>query len=240
MSSLNNYFPHIFCITLPPSAEDIAAGRPNRRLQMEAELAKHNITNVEFIDGIDGRLLNIDPNLKSFDGEPVHKGDIGCVLSHLKVAKLAKERQLPYYLVLEDDAEFCEGFESAFDNAMKPFGFPSMSNNPYILNHFVWDMLYFGGEDKDRNGKPKNVMDNWIQTFATFTTHAIAVHSCMYDALIAELSKQDEKVDVAISNLHKDNVMYSVVPKLVYQRAGWSYILEKDVDYKHLRPKVEE
>ena len=52
-------------------------------------------------------------------------------------------------------------------------------------------MLYLGGEDK---AGIQHISDTIVKTQKVFTTHAVAFKQSCYDAVIAELSKENEKI----------------------------------------------
>ena len=122
MNLIQTSFQNIFCVNLKR--------RPDRLIEIKEELKKHNI-NVEFVVGIDGKTLNL-PDMISSDGEAIHKGDIGCAQSHLKIAKIAKQRGMKNYLVFEDDAQLIDNFNDVF-----PIYFSQLPQD--------WNFFYLGG-----------------------------------------------------------------------------------------------
>lgn len=211
MNKLEGFFEDIFCINL--------ARRMDRYIQATAEFEKHNLE-VKFIEGIDGKTLPVRYIL-SKDGMQVSRGDLGCTLSHLKVTKLAKERKLKSYLVFEDDVELDPNFNELLLKYLE-----------YIPSD--WDMIYFGGN----HNKPLVKINEHISKMTqTFTTHAMIVKDTVYDKMIEMWSKENEKVDVALSELHRDNNCYVFTPHIAFQRPSFSDILNIETDYKHLRNK---
>ena len=208
---LNKFFDAIFCLNLER--------RPDRKLQAEAEFKKHNI-NVEFVTGIDGKLLP-DPEAISKDQLPVSPGDIGCTLSHLKIVQLAKERGLKQILILEDDVEFAENFNTVF-----PDYFSQVPED--------WDFLYFGGNHSSGGLQLLSNDSNVARIFYTYTTHAYAIRESVFDAMI-EVLQQKEKVDINIGSLHSKFNSYCFRPHLAFQRESFSDILDKPTNYVHLR-----
>ena len=80
---MSTLLPHIFYINLDK--------RTDRREEIEAQLRQYNLYDqAERFPAIE------TPNL----------GILGCTMSHLAVLKLARERQYPYILILEDDFYF--------------------------------------------------------------------------------------------------------------------------------------
>lgn len=207
--TVNNYFDGIFCINLKK--------RPGRKQQAMDEFAKHNIT-VEFVEAIDGNDLGAIL-VTGADGTIPSPGDIGCTLSHLKVAQLAKERELRNYLVFEDDVELSADFTSDFAQVVKQLPLD-------------WDMLYFGG---NHAGGYISAAPNLVQVTKTYTTHAMAVNRHFFDKIIEVLGRRNDKVDVLIASLHATANCFCFMPHLAFQKPGFSDILNKQVDYPHLR-----
>ena len=132
---INSFFYMVYFIYLErrwnhwrdPVTGEIVKGQKS---DLVGELHYHNISAMG-IEGVDGRKLSA-PTAISSDGSPVSRGDIGCVLSHLKVVKKAKELGYKNYLVLEADVEFADDLQEKFSKYIKQV--PE-----------DWDMLYLGG-----------------------------------------------------------------------------------------------
>ena len=190
--------------------------RADRHFEAETELTHHGI-DFEFVEGIDG----IEMGYQAFTGTDNEKGspgDIGCKNSHLKVAKQARDLDAKNYLVFEDDVELSKDFQSQFAEYIKEL--PD-----------DWDMLYFGGN----HDKPIFMVSKHIAKMSrTFTTHAIAINAKAYDQVI-EVLENNDKVDLCLSSLHAKLNCYVFQPHLAWQREGFSDILNKKQDYKHLR-----
>lgn len=217
-SNFNKFFKHIFCINLDR--------RPDRWSQIQEEFKKHNITNVERIAGVDGQRLDYAEQFKSLDGQKVSFGDYGCTLSHLSVVQKAKELNLPYYVVFEDDAEFCDNF-----NDLLPGYLAELRELENVRLHKKADMIFFGCS---RVGMTQNLTPHIQMIYKAYTTHAMVIRQSMYDDLIKCWSRI-EKVDVAFSVLQSEYTCLAFTPNLVYQRKSFSDILNKDSDYVHLR-----
>ena len=81
-----------------------------RKHFQEKQLNGYDHTFVEGINGytLDYSKLNLNTNRDIF--RKLKKGEIGCLLSHLKSYENALELKLKEVLILEDDAELCENF----------------------------------------------------------------------------------------------------------------------------------
>lgn len=84
----------------------------DRKQYMSKECEKFsNILDIEFIDAIDGRLLENTIIEEYYDeisafkklGRGLKLGEIGCCLSHIQIYKKIIEEKLEYCLILEDD-----------------------------------------------------------------------------------------------------------------------------------------
>lgn len=88
----------------------------DRRALLEAELSRAGIS-AERVAAVYGRAV---PDwLKSFYGEHLAPGEVGCSASHLVVYKTILERNLPFALVLEDDARLAGDFKPTIHRAVE-------------------------------------------------------------------------------------------------------------------------
>jgi GR25 family glycosyltransferase involved in LPS biosynthesis len=86
--------------------------------------------NHERISGVNGKKLNEDILNKyiqksksfGFNNEKMNKGEIGCLLSHIKVFKESLKKNDEYIIVLEDDANIINWMNN--------------DTNKYLLNHY--------------------------------------------------------------------------------------------------------
>jgi len=214
MRTLNDIFPGVFCITLEVGENP---SHPERLVAACREFARAGIS-VEFVEGVDGRKLDISEPMSRDGDSVVRKADMGCTLSHLKVVQMAKKRNLPRYFVFEDDVVLADNFQERFYQAM--CGVPAF-----------WKMIYAGGDNQLPNSEP--TLNNLVKgTNRTLTTHAFGATQAIYNDLIRVLY-QHEKVDLNISELHTMSGCFTMHPPLAGQRPGWSYILSKEVQNEH-------
>lgn len=99
--------------------------RPDRRKNMEDKLKDIGVNNYEFIDAVDGQILQPNPDLKYFfrnNDFGYRRGMMGCALSHYNLLKqLIKDPFNDYYLIMEDDATFCSNFGEKINNLSSHF-----------------------------------------------------------------------------------------------------------------------
>jgi len=99
---------HIYCINLQNAVK--------RRNFMEKQVKKAGFTNFEFIEGLDGSLLDMsqliedglydDESARKYHNRPLRLGEIALSLSHGRVYEKILKEKLNIALILEDDALF--------------------------------------------------------------------------------------------------------------------------------------
>ena len=181
---LNDFFEKIYCINLER--------RPDRKEKAIEHFNKIGI-DVEFIDAVDGNnLVDLKTNLKP--------GEIGCVLSHIKVYEKAIKDSIGNYLVIEDDCEFDANVQHLFSEYYKQV--PD-----------DWCLLYFGGNHN--HTEINKISENIHKLHKTYTTHCYAVRSGFSHFLKEYISKQlndYEQVDVELSKIQIIKPCYGMLP----------------------------
>lgn len=216
---LNDFFEKIFCVNLDR--------RTDRWAECQEIFKKHEL-NVERISAIDGSALafplsnNVDEN--GYVHPPhingVNIGAIGCSMSHLYIARYAKQTNLRNYLVLEDDVDFISELNPIFD----------MISNQIPQ---AWDLLYLGGNHF--SGKPTKYTEHLYKINWTVTSHSIGVNSSIYDRLIEKLTKIARPVDCNYAELLKETNSYVTNPHLAWQRHGYSDVQASVQGYDFLQ-----
>jgi GR25 family glycosyltransferase involved in LPS biosynthesis len=97
--------------------------RPDRKKTTEDLFEKHNIENYQFVNAVDGNVLEPTRELQLLFKDNdfnSRRGVIGCAMSHLKLwRELLDDKHNPYYVIFEDDIELCAGFRERFEK-LKP------------------------------------------------------------------------------------------------------------------------
>ena len=174
----------IYCINLKI--------RNEKRNQLKKQFKRRNL-NVKF------HIVDLHKNPK-----------IGCINSHFEIISKAKEKNIPYVIILEDDAKFLK----------------SLNNIPTPPKD--WDMLYLGGYIKERFSEYNS---NW-DCVSSWCTHAYIIHSRIYDKVLnnfEQWSKTQSSDKVAIDEyyidyIHQNKKTYIVKPQMVIQFEGYSDI----------------
>ncbi len=145
----------------------------------------------------------------------------GVKQSHIEIIKIAKDRKYEKILILEDDVVFAENFESVF-NLVVP-----------DLNKLDWEMLFFG----------VNHVKPWIpctqnlgKIVRAYAIHAYIIRQELYDKLIVNTVNSGKEIDVYYADdIFPHHNCYCVRPTIVWQKAGFSDILQGYRDYKVIR-----
>jgi len=92
---------------------------------MEAQLKQQSFTDYDFMNAVDGNELIPTEHLYTLFKDNdfnYRKGVIGCALSHMTLWKqLVRDSDCELYVIIEDDAEFVDGFEVKLNKAIRLF-----------------------------------------------------------------------------------------------------------------------
>lgn len=142
-----------------------------------------------------------------------------CKYSHWFCIKLAQHEQRTEFLVLEDDVVFSDDFSLDLKDVPDD-----------------WDIVYFGGNHS--RGTPIHVKNNVYKCTYTLCAHAMLVRYTCYELLLNRLLETEEPVDVILGKLHATDVnAYVIYPHTAWQRAGFSDIERRQVDYSFLKDR---
>lgn len=166
------------------------------------------------------RVEAIRPN----GGRTPKDGYLGNRLSHIKCIKIARDLNLSNVLVCEDDARFdrkkIEEINSIIDDFVS-----------FLDSDIDWSHLYFGAGHKD---PPKDTKFNHIKKMVkAWSVHCYLVNSKYFDTIIDNMEKVNISIDKAYHYQYQTkDICYSLHPRLVYQKEGYSYITKKEEDYR--------
>jgi glycosyl transferase family 25 len=203
---LFNWFDKVYCINLDR--------RVDRWDETINEFEKWGLKDyVERYSGIDGK--DIENNTK------INNGELGILLTHLKIITEAKEKNYKNILILEDDIEFTEKINDIDDY---------MSLVPTD-----WDMIYFGGNHNKHMGKSINfINDKIIKLNDTYGIHCVALNNSVYDVILEIIIGKNKAIDVYYADIQKSYNCYGFNPSIALQRESFSDIQNKNVNYKWL------
>ncbi len=200
-----NHFNKVFVINLAEATQ--------RWQTFLLELKKIGVNESEIIhvEAVDGNLLPQKEGLK--------KGELGCLMSHLKIIETAQKENLESILIFEDDVNFDKKISRLFPKYIK-----QLPAN--------WDMLFFGGNHSET---PLPFSKNILQVMDMRCTHAYAIHQSMYQTLIDNLKNCHVPIDLFYTQIQRKYKCYVFYPHIAWQHAGESYIRKEKVDYVSIR-----
>ena len=167
--------------------------RLDRYKQIKADFETYTNINLIFIDAIKHE-----------------KGAIGCFLSHKKCISLAKEQNMPYIIVLEDDCLPGDNFENRLINIVE-----------YLKNNNDWKLFLGGVKKSNRIVYKCNSELEPIYTIKNgYCTHLSIYHHNIYDEVL-QVNHIENCVD---TYWHSRFLALITLPFLAYQRNGYSDI----------------
>jgi GR25 family glycosyltransferase involved in LPS biosynthesis len=206
---IQKYFGKIFCINLDR--------RPDRWEHFIKQSKEFNLTEFERVSAVDGK--NID--LSKYPTN-LTDGELGLVLTTIKIFEGCLENKYNNVLILEDDCVF----EKEILNVDKYF-----QNLPPN-----WDMIYFGGNHNIHGNYPEPVkVNDFVKKVSyTYSSHMIGFNIKMYEQILSLLKTYQFQVDIVYSMLQKENNCYTFYPRLSTQLVDYSDIQNKVTDYNWL------
>ena len=169
-------------------------------------------------------------NYTRFNAIKCKNGRVGCSMSHLKILKDARDNNLDYVVVVEDDICFTQ--PEMFNVMMKNF----------LEKDIKYDVLLLAG-----NIRSTRQLDTFIyKASKSFTTTGYIVKKHYYDKLINNiedgiknlLSHPDKHMFFAIDtnwfNLQRQDNWLIFRPRTVSQLPDYSDIEERYISYNHL------
>ena len=206
---LEKYFDKIYCINLDK--------RTDRWDFFTKQCKKYSINSVERISAIDGSLVEGDMYPSKF-----LKGEIGLLLTSIKIFEDAIEKGYENILLVEDDC--------------------LLNDNFFKLDEYFnflpddWVMLYFGANHNTHGGweEPKKINDRVLKLSHSFSALMIGFKKIIFDEILTNLKSFVDQNDVVYSKLQKKYTSYCFTPIIATQLVGFSDIQNKEVDYNWL------
>jgi len=178
------------------------ARRPER-LSRVSKLLQWSGIDYHRITGVDGRDIGLPPHDHNISTE----GAYGCLLSHLAVYQLSKQRGHRRVLVLEDDICIHRNFDVILSEFMR--GIPS-----------DWKLLYFGGSQKPGTWTSLAMESisqevSYYRARLTRGTFAYAFDCSIVDDLINMVSSKSKPIDFYLSDIQERYPCYVSYPNLI-------------------------
>jgi hypothetical protein len=206
---LEKYFDKIYCINLDR--------RTDRWEHFLNQSKNFGLNDFERISAIDGGKLN-----PSDFSSPLNQGELGLLLTTIKIFKDSIQNKYEKILILEDDC--------VFENELNKIDlfFRSLPSD--------WDMIYFGGNHNVHGGYPEPIVINdYVKKVSyTYSSHMIGFNIKIYEKIMSLLKTNQFPVDVVYSRLQKENKCYTFYPRLSTQLVDFSDIQNKVTNYNWL------
>ena len=150
------------------------------------------------------------------------KGEIGLLLTSIKIFEDAIEKGYENILLVEDDC--------------------LLNDNFFKLDEYFnflpddWVMLYFGANHNTHGGweEPKKINDRVLKLSHSYSAHMIGFKKIIFDEILTNLKSFVDQNDVVYSKLQKKYTSYCFTPIIATQLVGFSDIQNKEVDYNWL------
>jgi glycosyl transferase family 25 len=190
------------------------ADREDRKNHIESEFRKLGWDDVTRLDAIRNK-----------------DGRVGCALSHLKILTIAKEKELPYVAIFEDDAQIVEKqrFKKIFTRIME-----------IDINY---DVYMLAGNIR---GETKQIAPFTHTCNKAFCGTAYIVKKHYYDTLINTIKngilglmkhpkiRGVNEIDTCWFKLQSSDNWVIMRPRMITQLASYSDIENRNVSYHHL------
>ena len=180
---------------------------------------------------VESELDELGWKYQRFNAIKTKDGRVGCSMSHLKLLKTAKEKNLDYIVVLEDDIQFKR--KSWYNKRIK-----NIMNTDF-------DVFLLAGNLRPPIYKTK--YDSIFKVDKSFTTTGYIVKKHYYDKLINNIDEgirlllknpggeyNDNAIDSHWMKLQESDKWYIVMPRTITQRPIYSDIEKRFTDYNHL------
>lgn len=180
-------------------------------------------------------LVGMDQTAKRFNAIPMKNGAVGCTMSHLALLEQAVKDGASHILILEDDIQFndADAFIQHFNQFLAEYA--KTATEP-------WDVILISG-----NNFPPcvSVNPNGIQIWNCNTTTGYLVNGHYLFTLAQNvreglllllrngMDKTKYAIDIHWKILQQRDHWFLIMPLTITQRADYSDIEERHVDYSH-------
>ena len=138
----------------------------------------------------------------------------GCLQSHLKCVQLAKNSNIPYVLILEDDVIFTD---NAVEILKKTFN---------ELQLYKWDMFFLGA---NLFSPAYKTSEHLLKLTGAWCAHAYVVHNKFYDTILS--LPPNKEIDNYYGELMNKYNVYMSNPMIAYQLPSFSNLQNGFRDY---------
>ncbi len=180
---------------------------------------------------VESQLKSLGWNYERFNAVKTNSGRVGCSISHLRLLKMAKEKELPYIVIIEDDIHFTN--------------IPKFKS---LHKHFIEKVSEFDVYLLAGNLRPpvEKITNDIFKISMSYTTTGYIVKNHYYDTMIENIKQGITKlikdpsngmnaIDVNWIPLQQKDKWYISYPRTVTQLANeYSDIEKRIINYDHL------
>lgn len=179
---------------------------------------KHRTDRLDYITQEIEKISFLNPTIV----EGIIDGTKTCFQSHKKCIQLAKDKKLPYVLILEDDATFIEGAENILQDTFNE------------IQQFEWNMFFLGA---NLRAPATRISNSLLKLNDAVCAHAYIVNENFYDTILnipfiflIDMGKMCD-MDLQYANLMYEHNIFMCDPMIAYQCSSHSDLVETYVDY---------
>lgn len=209
---LRDYIDHVYLINL--------GSRYDRLQHADNECRKIGLP-YERVEAVDGKKENI--KIKPYPGMDSlywNQGAAGLVKTTYNIICDAIEKGYERILILEDDVEFANNINQMADE-----------NFQYVPSD--WHMLQLGSL---HCREPEMVSKHIARIKFAYCLHCYIVNRPIFEYYKFQLSKMEKQIDLTtVENIQPLGHCYSFEPNLAYQKASYSNITDRNVNYDYLK-----
>lgn len=203
MENFIKNFDKIYCVNLNR--------RPDRLEEVQKEFERVGLSGIERFEAIDGSTYDW-----SHTKSHLLVGELGLIETHINIIKEAIDKKYESILIFEDDVYFNDEFLK-IDEYM-------------VALPTDWEMLYLGG-NHTYGRPPEHINNKVLRLNRTYTTHAIAIKSSLFELILENTKLMEKQIDVYYADLHTIKNVYGFSPNLALQRIDFSDIQNRQVSY---------
>jgi glycosyl transferase, family 25 len=201
-------FPLTICINLDR--------RPERWQRVQQAFATHGIQSVRRFSASDGDEIALPNNW-------VHTpGAYGCLDSHVRAIREARDANAASVLIFEDDVVFDPQFKEKFATFIQEL--PE-----------DWDMLFLGALHKD---EPVRVSEHIARITKANSTFAYAIRNTVFDPFIELNSRAKHVLDMNNYALQERFKCYCFMPNLVWVESEYSDVQQRFENHWYLEKSL--
>jgi len=190
--------------------------RPERWQRVQHAFAAHGIESVQRFSATDGNQIALPNNWSHSPGA------FGCLESHVRAVREARDAGAASLLIFEDDAVFDPQFKEKFATFIEEL--PD-----------DWDMLFLGALHKD---EPVRVSEHIARITKANSTFAYAIRNTVFDAFIELNSRAENVLDMNNYVLQERFNCYCFMPNLVWVEAEYSDVQKRLENHWYLEKSL--